>query len=260
MLKANLLPVLCTALLSPAFSQDEEDQAWFARLVSANYYELPYTAHVHLVKSKAEDKAKNSFPGYVSFEVTAKVIETFKGKEIETLTYYTTHEAPSDGPTVDREVVLSLEIDPESGSYYVPDNGYVFGAREPMLETLRKISFDTIKARISCRIPPPEKAINDAVLKATLFEHDPRIADAPAKEVDLVLKEDINLTPEEETSIDFSLSTVRRKDRAYYLTVFIHPDKDSNKRLYFIDGFQKVFEEANIEELDIKLSPTSHAP
>ena len=74
--------------------------------------------------------------------------------------------------------------------------------------------------------------------------------------VDKHVEININLKSGRNTTLKFSLSTFRQENRSYYVTIFLHPDAKSEDRLYDIDGFQKVLEDKNLEELEITLSPT----
>ncbi len=254
-MRTLLLPILISVLgISPNLPGQSDDDARLVRLIRSNYYETDYTAHIRI--DKVVSSEDQSWPGYISFKVSATVLETFKGEQLETLTYYTTHEAPSDGPPLDREVVASLEKDKKTGNLYVPDNAYVFGIQPAMLEALRDLAGETIKTKVTCTIPSPPRSLNGAALRAHLYAYDPRLADAAATLVDEHVETDLDLEPGRDTTLKFSLSTFRQKNRSYYVTIFLHPDAKSEDRLYYIDGFQKVLKDKDLEELEISLSPT----
>jgi len=103
--------------------------------------DLPYTAHVpdhhpRFLQARFGVQPAHK-PGYVSFRVTAKVIETIKGNPLPTIEYFQTHEAPSDGPAGPAAtVVISLQRSSD-GVLFVLDNGYVFPFSDAVLKAGR---------------------------------------------------------------------------------------------------------------------------
>ena len=97
----------------------------------------------------------------------------------------------------------------------------------------------------------------DVSIVARLYEYDPFLADASAEEVDRVTISGIDLTKSVKTSLRVPLGAKRTEKRSYYITIFVHPDAKSEKRLYFIDGFKKVFEKKDMENVEVTLKPVA---
>ena len=55
-------------------------------------------------------------------------------------------------------------------------------------------------------------------------------------------------------ALRFPLGAKRAADRSCYVTVFVHPDAKSKKRLYYINGFQKVLEKDDGEKVAVTLT------
>ena len=253
-MKTFLIPALISVLgISPHLAGQSDDDAQLVRLLQSHYNATDYTAHIRI--NEVVSIHNSELPGHISFEVSGSVLETFKGEELDNLVYQTAHKAPSDGPASNQEVVVSLKKNNNTGILFVPDSDYVFEADPPTLRALRDLAGETIKTKVTCTIPSPPRSLNGAALKAHLYAYDPRLADAAATEVDEHVETGIDLEPGRETTLKFSLSTFRQKNRSYYVTIFVHPDAKSEDRLYYIDGFQKVLENKDLEELEISLFP-----
>lgn len=106
---------------------------------------------------------------------------------------------------------------------------------------------------LTCSIPAPLQTIQDASIMARLYEYDPRLADVAAKEVDRITVNGINLLSDRTTSVRLPLDAKRTDQRSYYVTIFVHPNAESEQRLYFINGFQKVFQAKDSEALEVTL-------
>jgi len=102
-------------------------------LIAGNVRDLPYTAVVEITGAEKADELR----GYVRFRVQASVIETIKGKAVDHIEYFETHEAPSKGPMWPSRVLVSLREAPD-GTLFAPDNGYVFPANDAVIREARK--------------------------------------------------------------------------------------------------------------------------
>ena len=128
-------------------------------------------------------------------------------------------------------------------------------------ENLKKIKSLLLKADkdicldVSCHIAEPSSDLQQGELRATLSECDPFLADAPAKKVDAG-KYPFQLKSGHTRSLNFSLTAPSTERMHCYLTVFVHPDAQSEKRIYFADGFNKVYEKGNYEKLGLRLKAT----
>lgn len=110
---------------------------------------------------------------------------------------------------------------------------------------------------LTCEIPAPTTSLTDTRVVARLYEYDPRLADVSADEVDRVVLDGLDLQKSRKSILRFPLGTERSDNRSYYVTVFVHPDEESKKRLYLINGFQKVFKSEDVESLEVKLQKAS---
>lgn len=110
---------------------------------------------------------------------------------------------------------------------------------------------------LSCEIPAPQKSIHNASIVVRLYEYDSRLADSRAKEVDRVTVHGIDLPNSRTSTVQLPLNAKRTEKRSYYITVFIHPTDQLKERLYYINGFQKVFETTDSERLNITLTQKS---
>ena len=114
----------------------------------------------------------------------------------------------------------------------------------------------SVMVEVSCKIPKPSRELKGAALIGTLFEYDPLLADAAAKQVDQKVLSGIDLRPGRDFRSDFTLKADRNERRKYYVTLFLHPDDKGGERLYYADGFNKVCEDGgNFERLELELKP-----
>lgn len=139
------MKVICLAawaLLAviPVTGESATDDGPPLELLADNVRALPYTAHVQITAAVPAGEIRESSthkPGYVSFRVTARVIETIKGRHVPKIEYFETHEAPSAGPRAGSHIVISLQRSPD-GVLSVPDNGYAFPISDAVLKQARK--------------------------------------------------------------------------------------------------------------------------
>ena len=110
---------------------------------------------------------------------------------------------------------------------------------------------------LTCSIPADGHDVDSGTLVARVYEYDPLLADASAAKVDEVAITGLTHREGRDTVLRLPLHAKRVPRMNYYLTVFIYPGASpkETRRLYFIDGFQKVFEGTAEQSLSIKLTP-----
>jgi len=118
--------------------QKGSDDSFFEELLLANLQDAPYTAHVKITKTERnkESYSDSGKVGYVIFKVHADVVETFRGASYSDIEYSVFLEAPSNGPRVGEEFIVSLYYSEEKDEYYIPDNGYAL----PVTDRLKNIA------------------------------------------------------------------------------------------------------------------------
>jgi len=109
------------------------------------------------------------------------------------------------------------------------------------------------RLEMECEIPAVGKAVEKAVVVARIFEFDPRLADVAADEVAKVELMGIDLSSQKATKLHFPLQFERKSERSYYVTVFVYSGSSKQKRLFFVDGFHKIFEKMDTESLRLRL-------
>jgi len=109
---------------------------------------------------------------------------------------------------------------------------------------------------LTCNISSDGPEVDSGVVVTRLYEYDPRLADVAATEITKLTIAGLTHKKGRNTCFQVPLRGKRSEDRNYYVTVFVHPSS-GDERLYFIDGFQKVFEDADEQTLNITLAPVS---
>jgi hypothetical protein len=135
MIKVVALIFILSSNLSCFTSPTTSDVSFFKALLLSNLQKTPYTAHIRIAKTekRKEIYSDSGEVGYIIFKVTADVLETFKGEKFDEIEYSIFQEAPSKGPLIGNEWIVSLHYSEEKDEYYIPDNGYVL----PVIETLK---------------------------------------------------------------------------------------------------------------------------
>ena len=108
---------------------------------------------------------------------------------------------------------------------------------------------------LTCTIPADGPEVEDGALVARLYEYDPMLADASAAEIARATIFGLTHKPGRNTILRIPLRGMRVERKQYYVSAFVYPDISSNERLYFIDGFQAVFENTAEQTLNIILAP-----
>ncbi len=123
-----------------ASNQKASEDLFLEKLLLSNIQETPYTLHVKVISTEKDRliRADSGQVGYIKFRILARLIEAFKGNVPDTIEYFHIMEAPTKGPAIDEEFIVSLEFSPEKRQYYVPGNGYVLPANERLLNLARR--------------------------------------------------------------------------------------------------------------------------
>lgn len=106
---------------------------------------------------------------------------------------------------------------------------------------------------VKCEIPAASKAIEDAIVVVRVYKYDPLLADRPADELVKMEIKGLDLSSKLSTNLRFPVQFERKSERSYYLTVFVYPESGKEKRLFFIDGFQKILKNAEGCPLELRL-------
>jgi hypothetical protein len=140
-----IMRIILTLMLILAFgcavSQELSDDSFYQGLLLSNLQETPSTAHIRItrIEKNKEIYTESGRLGYIVFKVQADVIETFKGNKHMAIDYSIFREAPSEGPLIGEEFIVSLHRS-EKGEYYIPDNGYELPATEALKRLARSAS------------------------------------------------------------------------------------------------------------------------
>ncbi|SLM31111.1 exported hypothetical protein [Desulfamplus magnetovallimortis] len=133
-----VLLIFLTLTFPCSICAKESDDQFFKELLESNYHSTPYTSWVKVV-SVEEKKDMHFYPTYA---LTCDVIEIFKGLPLKRITYLKSVEGGYQKYPVGKEYIVSLFINPETGIYYIGDNGYDLPFTEALLKILRGIKED----------------------------------------------------------------------------------------------------------------------
>jgi len=123
-----------------------------------------------------------------------------------------------------------------------------------LLATAEETEKQDLVLDLTCTLPASGYEVDSGVVVARLYEYDPRLADAAAGEIAKVTVSGLTHKKGRNTVIRIPLHGKRSVQKNYYVTVFVHPSTGT-QRLYFVDGFQKVFTSTDDETLQIVLQP-----
>ena len=133
-MKLLILFFIIIATSFPQTSLAHESQVNFYKdLLTSNYHETPYTAWVKVI----EVKKKKGLHLYPTYMLTCTVIETFKGLPLKTISFLKFIEDGYQEYPIGKEFIVSLFQNPESGNYYLGDNGYDLPATSELIEFCR---------------------------------------------------------------------------------------------------------------------------
>lgn len=110
-----------------------------------------------------------------------------------------------------------------------------------------------LEGDVHLTFPLTEQKMLGTYVDARLYEYDPFLADAPAKLVDQMEFEGLDLNTTADSLLDVHFSATRKTRMNYYVSIRAYAEKGGTQH-YFIDGFQKIFEGVDVDELDIELA------
>ena len=110
-----------------------------------------------------------------------------------------------------------------------------------------------LEADVNLTFPLTKQKMLGIYVDARLYEYDPWLADAPAKLVDQVELEDLDFSTKAHSLVDVYFSAKRKTRMNYYVSIRAYEEKGGTQ-YYFIDGFHKIFESVDLDELDIELA------
>jgi hypothetical protein len=110
-----------------------------------------------------------------------------------------------------------------------------------------------LEADVHLTFPLTKQKMLGIYVDARLYEYDPWLADAPATLVDQVEFEGLDLSTKAHSLLDVHFSAKRKTRMNYYVSIRAYAEKGGTQ-YYFIDGFQKIFEGVDVDELDIELA------
>ena len=118
---------------------------------------------------------------------------------------------------------------------------------------LAKPQAGPLEADVHLTFPLTKQKMLGIYVDARLYEYDPWLADAPATLVDQVEFEGLDLSTKAHSLLDVHFSAKRKTRMNYYMSIRAYAEKGGTQ-YYFIDGFQKIFEGVDVDELDIELA------
>ena len=117
-----------------------------------------------------------------------------------------------------------------------------------------KLLADPLEGDVRLTYPLTVKKLENIYIDARLYEYDPWLADAPATLVDHVELEEIDLSRSADSIVDIHFFANRKSRMKYYVTASTYSKKGGT--LYFyINGFQKIFERSDIDDIDVSMEP-----
>ena len=118
---------------------------------------------------------------------------------------------------------------------------------------LAKLQAGPLEADVRLTFPLTKQKMLGIYVDARLYEYDPWLADAPATLVDQVEFKDLDLSTKAHSLLDLHFSAKRKTRMNYYVSIRAYAEKGGTQ-YYFIDGFQRIFESVDEDELDIELA------
>ena len=122
---------------------------------------------------------------------------------------------------------------------------FVIGLAKPLAQSLEGV--------VHLTFPLTKQKILGIYLDARLYEYDPWLADVGATLVDQVEIEDLDLSTTANSLLDVHFSAQRKPRMEYYLSIRAYSGKGGTQ-YYFIDGFQKIFNGKDEDEIDLRLA------
>ena len=118
---------------------------------------------------------------------------------------------------------------------------------------LAKLQAGPLEADVNLTFPLTKQKMLGIYVDARLYEYDPWLADAPATLVDQVEFKGLDLSTKAHSLLYLHFSVKRKTRMNYYVSIRAYAEKGGTQ-YYFIDGFQKIFESVDEDELDIELA------
>jgi len=122
---------------------------------------------------------------------------------------------------------------------------FVIGLAKPLAQSLEGV--------VHLTFPLTKQKMLGIYLDARLYEYDPWLADVGATLVDQVEIEDLDLSTTADSLLDVHFSAQRKPRMEYYLSIRAYSGKGGTQ-YYFIDGFQKIFNGKDEDEIDLRLA------
>ncbi|MCP4137755.1 MAG: hypothetical protein GY754_42720 [bacterium] len=117
------------------FVTPPEDRAFSTELLKGNIETTDLTVMVEIKKARVEgaNGGKPEPQGYVNHIYYAKVLETFKGKTENFITYSEMADAEMKPSLKNYPIIVSL-CSPKNKKYHIPDNGFVSPATASLVK------------------------------------------------------------------------------------------------------------------------------
>ena len=122
---------------------------------------------------------------------------------------------------------------------------FVIGLAKPLAQSLEGF--------VHLTFPLTKQKMLGIYLDARLYEYDPWLADVGATLMDQVEIEDLDLSTTADSLLDVHFSAQRKPRMEYYLSIGAYSGKGGTQ-YYFIDGFQKIFNGKDEDEIDLRLA------
>ena len=122
---------------------------------------------------------------------------------------------------------------------------FMIGLAKPLAQSLEGV--------VHLTFPLTKQKMLGIYLDARLYEYDPWLADVGATLVDQVEIEDLDLSTTADSLLDVHFSAQRKPRMEYYLSIRAYSGKGGTQ-YYFIDGFQKIFNGKDEDEIDLRLA------
>ena len=121
-----------------------------------------------------------------------------------------------------------------------------------LLAGLAKPLAGPLEADVQLTYPLTVKKLENIYIDARLYEYDPWLADVSATLVDHVVLEDVDFSTKADSLVDIHFLAKRKARMKYYVTARTY-SKKGGPLYFFIDGFQKIFEHKDDEEIDVRM-------
>ena len=121
-----------------------------------------------------------------------------------------------------------------------------------LLGGLTKPLAGPLEGDVRLTYPLTVKNLKNIYIDARLYEYDPFLADVSATLVDHVELKGINFSTTADSLVDIHFSAKRKSRMKYYITAHTY-SKKGGTLYFFIDGFQKIFEYKDNNNIDVRM-------